>query len=370
MQYKNFKDDLKLSRLGMGVMRLPVLNKDYGAIDFEKAKGIIDRCMAAGITYYDTAYIYHEGKSECFLGDALACYPRDSFCIADKYNIQANPDYQTQFAEQLKRLKMDYIDFYLLHGIQDSFADEILENGCITYFDTMKKQGRIRYLGFSFHGSADVLKKCLNAYPWDFVQIQLNYYDWYYGDAKLLYEILTDAHIPVMVMEPVHGGLLANLNQDAAAPLQSASPDRSLASWALRWVMNLENVQVILSGMSDLEQLEDNLKTFGEAAPLSSEEQQLIQTAARTQHAAVAVACTGCRYCCPNCPAGLDIPMLLKAYNDAKLGGAWRLSNLLSLPENKRPAACISCGSCTKHCPQSFDIPKYMHEMTEMMKSL
>ncbi|MDO4260920.1 MAG: aldo/keto reductase [Eubacteriales bacterium] len=360
-------NDAVPSRLGMGVMRLPVRDGDYGSIDYEKAKAIIDRCMEAGITYYDTAYIYHEGKSEEFLGKALREYPRNRYFVADKYNMQANPDYRAQFAEQLKRLQMDYIDFYLLHGIQDSDADEILENGCIAYFDALRKKGTIRRLGFSFHGSPAVLRRCLEAYSWDFVQIQLNYYDWYFGDARELYEILTEARIPVMVMETVHGGLLANLNEDAAQPLKEAAPDRSLASWAVRWVLDLPNVWVALSGMSTLAQLEDNLRTYQEALPLTEKEQECIREAAQKQRAAVAVACTACRYCCPGCPAGLDIPALLKAYNDAKLGGAWRLANLLSLEEGKRPSACISCGSCTRHCPQGFQIPKYMREMAEMM---
>lgn len=367
MQYKEYKNGIQLSRLGMGVMRLPVMNRDDSRINYEKAKRIIDNCMKKGINYYDTAYIYHGGKSEEFLGRALTEYPRDSFCVADKYNMQANPDYQSQFTEQLERLRMDYIDFYLLHGIQDNFANALFESGCISYFDEMKKQGKIRYFGFSYHGSLEMLRKILKVYTWDFVQIQLNYYDWYFGDAKELYEILTDANIPVMVMEPVHGGLLADLTEKAGRELQADMPGRSQASWAMRWVMSLDNVLVVLSGMSNEEQLEDNITTFDEALPLTEEDHEKIRKAAEIQYSTIAVACTACRYCCPNCPKGLDIPLLLKAYNEAKIDGAWRLERLYSMPEEKKPAACIGCGSCNKHCPQGFEIPKYLGEMKSMM---
>lgn len=370
MKYKAYKNDIKLSRLGLGNMRLPVIDQDDSRIDYERVKAMIDVCMENGVNYYDTAYIYHGGKSEEFLGKALAEYPRSSFYVADKYNMQADPDYRAQFAMQLKRLQMEYIDFYLLHGIQEHFADQILENGCVQYFDEMKKQGKIRYFGFSFHGSPEVLKKVLKVYSWDFVQIQLNYYDWYFGDAKELYDILEKSHIPVMVMEPVHGGLLANLTEEAGKELKAEVPEQSLASWAMRWVMDLDNVQVVLSGMSDEAQIKDNLKTFHNALPLSEKEQELIEKAAGIQYSAVAVACTACRYCCPNCPKGLDIPFLLKAYNDAKIGGAWRLSRLSSVQEEKLPTACIGCGACTKHCPQSFAIPVYMEEMKEMLKTM
>ena len=217
MQYKEFKDGIRLSRLGMGAMRLPVKGSD-SEIDHEKAGRIIDAAMKYGVNYYDTAYIYHGGKSEEFLGEALKAYPRDSFYVADKYNLQAEPDYRKQFAEQLRRLQMDRIDFYLLHGIQDTFADDILANGCVDYFEEQKARGRIRYLGFSFHGSPETLRKTLAAHKWDFVQMQLNYYDWYCGNAAELYGILEEADIPVMVMEPVHGACTRHCPQSFSIP--------------------------------------------------------------------------------------------------------------------------------------------------------
>ena len=369
MQYKNFKDTIKLSRLGMGNMRLPVREDETGRpIDYERAKAIIDECMRAGINYFDTAYIYHGGESERFVGRALKDYPRESFYVADKFNIEANPDFRAQFDEQLERLDMNYIDFYLLHGIGDHSADRFLNSGCIEYFNQKKEQGAIHNLGFSFHGSPDTLRKLLPVYHWDFVQIQLNYYDWVFGTAKEQYEILTEANIPVIVMEPVHGGMLAKLNEKTAARLTNLDPKRSLASWAMRWLIGLDNVYVVLSGMSDLDQVADNVATFAESKPLSEDERAFVEQTAVEYRADVSVPCTACRYCVTDCPMGLDIPRLLAAYNEAKIGGAWRLSSLMSLPEDKRPAACVGCGACTGHCPQSIDVPKCMAEMAELMK--
>lgn len=370
MRYKEFKDGVQLSRLGMGTMRLPILDNDNAKIDYEKVAKLVDDCMEQGVNYYDTAYIYHGGKSEEFLGKALAKYPRESFYVTDKYNFQAEPDYRKQFKEQLSRLNMDRIDFYLLHSIQDSFADEMIGNGCIEYFDQMKKEGRIGYLGFSFHGSPEVMKKLLPLYPWDFVQIQLNYYDWYFEDAKELYEMLAEAKIPVMVMEPAHGGLLVNLTEDAAKELKELNSENSIASWAMRWVMSLDSVQVVLSGMSDENQVNDNVKTFAEADPLTTEEQERIEKAAKIQHAAITIPCTACNYCTPNCPKGLDIPTLLKCYNEAKIGGAWRVRHLKDMTEEKGPAGCIGCKACTRHCPQGFEIPRYMEELAKMLEEV
>ena len=368
MQYKEFQGGVSISRLGMGNMRLPILEDQPGRpIDYEKAAGIIDEAIRMGINYFDTAYIYHGGESEHFTGKALAAYPRDSFYVADKFNLEANPDYRAQFAEQLERLQMDYIDFYLLHGIMDHSADRFLSNGCIEYFDSLKAQGKIRWLGFSFHGSPETMKRMLRAYHWDFVQIQLNYYDWFYGSAQELYDMLEEARIPVMVMEPVHGGMLATLNEDACATLKAAAPERSIASWAMRWVMSLENVQVILSGMSDLEQLTDNVNVISENRPLSPNEYEIVGKAAGQFRSSVSVPCTACRYCCDTCPVGLDIPRLLAAYNDAKVGGAWRLSTLKNLAPEKLTAACIGCGVCVGHCPQSIQIPDIMKELAQMM---
>ena len=376
MKYEAFKNNVNLSKLGLGAMRLPQAEPGFaGPIDEPKAQEIIDYCMAHGVNYYDTAYIYHGGNSEVVLGRALSKYPRDSFYIADKFNVQANPDYEAQFSEQLNRLHTGYIDFYLLHGITDLTARDYEDGGCIPYFQGQKSRGKIKYLGFSFHGTPNCLRELLKHGCWDFVQIQLNYYDWYQGTAKQQYEILKEHGIPVMVMEPVHGGMLANLPEECLQLLQKTGV--SPAAWALRFVMNLPGVAVVLSGMSNMQQAEENVNTAALGYQLTGEELSMLEEISNMLRKKIAVPCTGCRYCCDNCPQGLDIPSLLSAYNDyrddaAALGNsdmaAWRLFRLKALPEGKTPAACIGCGSCTAHCPQALDIPLYMEEMADILK--
>ncbi|MGI6009980.1 MAG: aldo/keto reductase [Ruminococcus sp.] len=375
MRYEKCIENVKLSKLGLGAMRLPQTAPGFaGPIDEPKAQEIIDCCMALGVNYYDTAYIYHGGKSEEVLGRALSKYLRESFYIADKFNVQANPDYKEQFAEQLARLQTEYIDFYLLHGVTDLTAADYEAGGCIPYFEEQKRAGKIRYLGFSFHGTPDCLRQMLKKCRWDFVQIQLNYYDWYQGTAKQQYEILREHGIPVMVMEPVHGGMLANLPEECLRLLPS--PEVSPAAWALRFVMNLPGVAVVLSGMSDLQQTKENINTADQKYELNDEELSSLEKISSMLRKKIAVPCTGCRYCCDNCPQGLDIPSLLSAYNDyrdeaAALGNAdlavWRLFRLKALPEGKMPTSCIGCGNCTAHCPQALDIPAYMKEMAALL---
>lgn len=375
MQYEEFKNGIKLSKLGLGAMRLPQTEPGLGKpIDLPKAQALIDTCMAQGVNYYDTAYIYHGGKSETVLGQALSRYPRQSYCIADKFNIQANPDYRFQFQDQLDRLQIEYIDFYLLHGVTDLRAGNYESCGCIPYFQERKKAGQIKYLGFSFHGTPECLEMLLEKRPWDFVQIQLNYYDWYQGTAKRQYEILHKRSIPIMVMEPLHGGMLANLPASCQELLpEGASP----ADLALRFAMDLPGVAVVLSGMSDLKQVQQNIATADGGRRLTPGECSALEQVSEVLRRKIAVPCTGCRYCCDNCPQGLDIPGLLSAYNDyrdeaAALGdnvmASWRLTRLKALPENKQPGACIGCGSCTAHCPQALDIPAYIGEMKEILQ--
>ena len=367
MQYNAFKDGIELSRLGMGCMRFPMLEEEGHPIDEVKAQEIIDYAMANGVNYYDTAYIYHDGNSERFIGKALKKYPRESYYVADKFNFQANPDFKAQFAEQLERLQEERIDFYLLHAVSDNLFEDYTTCGCIEYFEQMRAEGKIRYLGFSFHGTPDCLRKMIAHHKFDFVQIQLNYYDWLFGDAKEQYEILEAANIPVVVMEPVRGGRLAALTEACDAELKAAAPDRSIASWALRWVMHLPQVKVILSGMSTKEQIIDNINTFsGEA--LNDEEVAKVEEVCKEFKKSISVACTACRYCCPDCPMGIEIPKVLAIYNNYKIGGPWQLHALDELPEGKRPEDCIGCGSCTNHCPQNIDIPALMAELAEARK--
>ena len=369
MKYKKFKD-VELSSLGMGMMRLPLLEEGSQAIDYEKAQEIIDYVYEAGINYYDTAYIYHEGESEVFLGKALSKYPRESYYIADKFKISANPDYKAQFADQLKRMNVDYIDFYLLHGLADNNYKRVLGCGCIEYFKELKEKGIIKYLGFSFHGKPDVLREIVENYQFDFVQIQLNYYDWYYGTAKEQYEILTEHQIPVMVMEPIHGRMLVNLNEEAGQVLKAVDKNMSYASWALRFVRDLENVCVTLSGMSNLDVAIENIKTFSDDTPLTKEHLEAIRISCEKTQSQIGVVCTGCRYCVHHCPKGLDIPYLLKLYNEYKLGGTWRLARLKGENPLKLPSQCISCGACTRMCPQSIKVYDYLKEMGQDFETL
>ena len=367
MQYSKFKN-IELSRLGMGAMRLPQTEEGWGKpIDYDEAQKLIDHCMAQGINYYDTAFFYHNGDSEVFLGKALAKHPRDSFYVADKYNLPSMADYKAQFAEQLKRLQMDCIDFYMLHGISDDSLDTYMTNGCIEYFMEQKAQGRIKYLGFSFHATAPVIEKITARHDWDFAMIQLNYLDWFHGSAEKLYTHLDEKNIPIMVMEPVHGGMLAKLTDEGVALLKAAEPDRSIVSWALRFIADLPSVTVILSGMSNMEQANDNISTIKESKPLSEKDKKTLLEASTMLFKTMAVTCTACKYCLPDCPLELDIPTLLSVYNEYKAGGDWRLNRLKALPKEKRPEACTGCGICNNHCPQNIDIPPLMKDMTKMM---
>ena len=367
MEYKVFKD-IKLSRLGMGNMRLPMLEDK--SIDYVTGQRMIDDCMEAGINYYDTAFIYHNGESEVFLGKALSKYPRESYYLADKFKYSAEPDCAKQFNKQLERLNTDYIDFYLIHGIADNNIDNYIKSGCFEYFSDLKEKGIIKYLGFSFHGTPSVLKRALDMREWDFVQIQFNYYDYYHGSAKDQYNMLKEKNIPIMVMEPVHGGMLANLTEETGALLKQYDENASYASWALRFAMEFDQLFVILSGMSNEDQLKDNIHTFNEGKPLNEEQRATIRKISDILCEEVGVPCTNCRYCVDHCPKGILIPDLLKIYNEYKTdaAGAWRLARLKNSDSLMNPAECISCGLCTRQCPQNIEVKKYLKEMTEDMQ--
>ncbi len=368
MQYKAFQD-ISLSRLGMGNMRLPINAQLEGRpIDVEKSQQIIDYAMAHGINYYDTAWVYNDGGSEKFLGPALSKYPRDSYCLATKFNIQSTPDPEPVFEEQLKRLCTDHIDFYLLHCLTDGNIGKYLDSGCIDYFLEQKRLGRIRYLGFSSHASPQTLERFAGHHDWDFAQLQINYFDWSFDTAKEEYEILARKNIPIMVMEPVRGGRLAELTPETEAMLRTAHPDWSIASWALRFVQSLPGVQVILSGMSNLEQIRDNVATFSGELGLGETDMALLMEVCRKFRSQVQTPCTACRYCCSGCPAQINIPEILKIYNTWKVDGRWALRKLDDVDSQGKPADCIGCGACTQHCPQNIDVPALMAELAEQTK--
>ena len=366
MNYKPFKD-LSLSCLGMGNMRLPTRpDLEGNPIDRESAGNIIDYAMKSGVNYYDTAYVYNSGDSEKFLGETITKYPRESYYLATKFHIVSNPDYKAVFEEQLKRLNTDYIDFYLVHAVGNDTARQYIDSGCIEYFNELKKQGKIRYLGFSNHSSPETLKNFIKQNNWDFVQLQLNYYDWEYGTAKEEYEAVKESGLPVIVMEPVRGGKLACLTDEANKLLKDAHPEWTIASWAFRWLRTLSNVQVVLSGMSNMEQIIDNINTFSDEGSFTEADTELLFKARELFKDQIQVPCTSCRYCCDDCPKKIDIPGVLSVYNDYKLNGNWALDRLKK-SENAGPKDCIGCKKCIAHCPQSIDIPNIMSELKEKL---
>jgi uncharacterized protein len=373
--YKEFKG-MKISQLGMGNMRLPTKGDPMGPVDHEKAREIIDYVYTNGVNYFDTAYMYHGGDSERFLGEALERYPRGSYYLADKmpgFAIQPGQTPGIIFEEQLKRCRIDYFDFYLLHNVSEVTIGSYmnLELGIIDYLLEQKKIGRIRNLGLSSHGKPETLRRFIDYWNcFDFVQIQLNYLDWTLQDAKGQYEVITEHGMPVWVMEPCRGGRLASLSKEADEILKKARPDDSIASWAFRYLQMLPNVQVILSGMTRLEQAVDNVKTFTRLDPLTEGDQNTLQQAINLLKERINVPCTGCHYC-DGCPQGLDIPDLLAMYNELCVDqGPALMIKLNSMPEEKKPASCIACGQCAEKCPQNIDIPGVMERFAERLAKL
>ncbi len=375
MKYIDFQGK-KLSLLGFGAMRLPTLGKD-DAIDYSEAERMIDRAMEAGINYFDTAFPYHGGNSEIVTGKVLSKYPRESYYLATKYpGHQVLNEYNPAevFEEQLKKCGVEYFDFYLLHNVSESSIDVYLDKrwGIIDYFMEQKRLGRIRHLGFSTHGLPENLEEFLEAAgdKMEFCQIQLNYLDWTLQRAKEKCDLLAKWNIPVWVMEPVRGGKLVDkLPASAKEDLLSARPDESIASWCFRWLMTLPNMGVILSGMSTMEQLEDNIKTFSGGEPLSEGEIDMLYRIADSLKNSVP--CTACRYCIDGCPMELNIPMLLEIYNDLSYApGVNSASKIEFMPDDKRPTACIMCGACTKICPQKIDIPGTLLKLSNMLKTI
>lgn len=348
--------------LGYGTMRLPRKVKGEPAIDYAKAEKLFARAMAAGVNYFDTAYFYHRGLSEKCVGDLLARYPRESYILADKMPVRllkTEADIERIWKEQLARCKTEYFDFYLLHALNGRSWKTAKRLKVYEFLKARQREGKIRYLGFSFHDKPEVLDEIAKSYKWDFAQIQLNYYDWTQYKSKEQYEILTKYNIPVIVMEPLRGGVLARLNAEARAIFKRADRDRSPASWAFRYVADLPNVLCILSGMTEMEHLEENIATFSTLKPLSAREKGVISGALAAYLKKGTVPCTDCRYCLP-CPVGVAIPKIFAMYNGYKLSGDFaRFEQQYSaLPEEERAQECVSCMACVKKCPQSIAIPE------------
>ena len=373
MFYHDFQGK-KLSALGFGTMRLPI--KADGSIDEMQVREMTAYAIEHGVNYFDTAYPYHNGESERVIGRVLNAYSRESWYLATKYpghQISSSYDPAATFEEQLQKCGVEYFDFYLLHNVYENSIDTYLDPkwGIIDYFKEQKSLGRIKHLGFSSHGRVENLRAFLDACgeDMDFCQIQLNYLDWTLQDAKAKYELLTERGIPVWVMEPVRGGKLAKLNEDAEAKLRDASPGSSSASWAFRFLQGLPNVKMVLSGMSSMEQMQENVATFEKHIPLSAEETVLLLEIAEGMKDSIP--CTACRYCCDGCPMGLDIPMLLSVYNDIRFApNLTAAMGLEALAEEKKPSACIACGKCAQTCPQGIDIPGAMKDFAEKLSKL
>lgn len=369
--------ELTLSGLGFGAMRLPLVsNQPNAPVDEALAAEMVDYAISHGVNYFDTAWPYHGGQSERIIGRLLNRYPRDKFFLADKYpghQIARSYHPDVTFETQLEKCGVEYFDFYLLHNVYEKSIQTYTDPqwGIMDYFLEQKRLGRIRHLGFSCHGGLDNLRQFLDIYgeQMEFCQLQINYLDWTLQDAKSKYEMVTERGIPVWVMEPVRGGRLAKLPEGAEAQLKALRPEDSIPSWAFRWLQGLPNVKMILSGMSNLEQMKDNIHTFEEEKPLSDQERTLLAEIAEGLKSAVP--CTACRYCCDGCPMGLDIPTLLSRYNDFRFSpDTISIMRVEAMPEDKRPSACVGCGKCSQTCPQKIDIPGIMQEFSASLAKL
>jgi len=373
MIYRDFQG-MKLSALGFGAMRLPVIDGDDGRIDEAVALRMVDTAMQNGINYYDTAWGYHGESSELVLGKALARYPRDSFYVATKfpgYDAANWGKVEEIFERQLTKLGVDHFDFYLFHNVCEMNIDAYLDDGkygIYSYLMQQKRNGRIRHLGFSCHGAMPVLKRFLDAYGKDmeFCQLQLNYLDWTFQGGRDKVALLDQWHIPVWVMEPLRGGRLAKQAPAYEAELKALRPDEEIPAWAFRFLQSIPSVTMILSGMSNEEQLEKNLATFAEDKKLTDDEMRALMGVADRMLSVGTVPCTACHYCVSHCPQGLDIPHLISLYNEhAYTGGGFIAPMALSaLPEDKRPQACLACRSCEQVCPQQIKISEVMADFS------
>lgn len=376
MIYKKFQD-LEISALGMGAMRLPVIDGNDAAIDVKTTEEMVSYAMEHGINYYDTAWGYHNGNSESVIGNALKRYPRDSFFLTTKfpgYDLSNMDKVETIFEEQLKKCHTDYFDFYLFHNVCEMNIDAYLDPkyGIYDYLMKQKENGRISHLGFSAHGNYETISRFLKAYGKDmeFCQLQLNYLDWTFQSAKEKVELLKEYNIPVWVMEPLRGGKLASLSPENEKKLKALRPEESIPAWAFRFLQTIPEVTVILSGMSDMTQLQANIRTFEEDKPLSDKEMETLLKIADDMLGKKTLPCTACHYCVSHCPQGLDIPELLNLYNEHVFteGGFIAPMALSSYPNDKKPDACIGCRSCEAVCPQQIKISEAMADFAEKLR--
>lgn len=363
---RKFKDT-EVSLLGLGAMRLPcktpIKREANPLIDYKKGQVLVDAAYNNGVNYFDTAYMYHAGKSEKFVGTALKKYPRESYFLADKLPIWMCPrksDMEKVFRKQLERTGHDYFDFYLLHSLNKENYEKCEKFGAYDFVLEKQREGKIKNIGFSFHGTIEDLKKIVSEHKWDFAQIQMNYLDWKNQNAEEQYQILTDAGIPVIVMEPVRGGKLAEVSPDIEKMFKKAKPQSSVASWAISFVASHPNVMTILSGMNSLEQMNDNIETLTDFVPMTETEFNICQNAAAMINKSEIIPCTGCDYCA-DCPKDVKISTVFAVYNKMKTGEY--TADQAKAEYSKIDSAadsCIGCGKCASHCPQSIKIPELM----------
>ncbi len=374
MIYKKFQD-LELSALGFGCMRLPVINGADADIDKQQTADMVAYAMEKGINYFDTAWGYHSGNSELVMGEILSGYPRDSFYLATKfpgYDVNNMDKVEEIFEKQLEKCRVDYFDFYLFHNVCEKNINEYLDEkfGIMDYLLKQKENGRIKHLGFSCHGTYETMKRFMDKYGkyMEFCQIQLNWLDYGFQDAKAKVEMLEQWNIPVWVMEPLRGGKLAKLPQQHSEKLQQIRPGTSDVEWAFRYLQSFDNIPVVLSGMSNIDQLKDNIAIYEEDKPLSESEIDTLYNIAETM--TKSVPCTACRYCTDHCPMGLDIPRIIELYNEFTFtGGGFIAPMAISvMPDDKKPSACIGCQACEAVCPQNIKISEIMTDFAEKLK--
>ena len=377
MQYFDFHGE-KLSALGFGAMRLPVIGGDDNCVDEPATLDMVQYAYEHGVNYFDTAWGYHGGNSERVMGRALARYPRGSFFLADKfpgYDVSNFGKHEEIFEEQLARCGVDHFDFYLLHNVCELNIGHYLDDerfGTVSYFAEQVRLGRIKHLGFSVHGNHDTFLRFLEAYGdrLEFCQIQLNYMDWEFQNARAKVEELQRRGLAIMVMEPLRGGILVSVDEEACAPLAALRPDTGMIEWAFSFVRDVQGVGTILSGMSNMDQLQQNIALFERDSVLSAEERDALLSLGRKLASAKGVPCTACHYCVSHCPQELDIPRLLELYNEHLSRPSFAFIAPMALgamPPEKHPGACIGCGACAAVCPQQIDIPAALAHFAELM---
>lgn len=367
-------------KLGFGLMRLPLTDaNDKGSIDIEALKEMVDTFMEQGFTYFDTAWMYCAFKSENAVKEALTDrYPRDRYTLTTKLHasyLKTKEDRDRIFEEQRQKTGVDYFDYYLIHAIDQELYSIYNEMDCFNWLIEKKKQGFVKHIGFSYHDSAEFLDQVLTEHPeMEFVQLQMNYLDWESAEvqSRKCYEVASKHGKPVIVMEPVKGGTLADVPAEVRESFAAYHPDLSVPSWAIRFVASLDNVAMVLSGMSNMEQLMDNISYMKEFVPMNAEETELVHKAAEMIKDSIAISCTGCSYCTEGCPMQIAIPDLFRVYNKSKRGEITDVEaneEYRQLTESGGKAReCLACGQCQVACPQHLEIINYLKDVAKCME--